>query len=79
VTVRAVQQAFRRHLHTTPGQYLRRMRLDSAHADLVAGDPSAGATVTAIAARWGFFNAGLFSAYYRAVYDRLPRETLWRG
>lgn len=40
VTIRAVQLAFRRHLDTTPTEYLRRVRLDHAHRDLVAADPA---------------------------------------
>ena len=40
VTPRAVQYMFRRHLDTTPMAYLRRIRLDRAHRDLLAADPS---------------------------------------
>jgi transcriptional regulator GlxA family with amidase domain len=50
VTVRAVQLAFRRHLDVTPMQYLRRVRLDRAHQDLLAADP-ARESVTAVAYR----------------------------
>ncbi len=39
VTIRAVQLAFRRHLDTTPLEYLRRVRLDRAHQELMAGHP----------------------------------------
>ena len=39
VTVRAIQLAFRRHLDTTPLEYLRRVRLGHAHRDLLAADP----------------------------------------
>lgn len=54
VGVRALQLAFRRHLDTTPLAYLRTLRLDQVRAQLVAADPGTGATVLAIAARWGF-------------------------
>ena len=53
VTIRAVQPAFRRRLDTTPTDYLRRVRLDRAHHDLIAAD-SARDSVTAVAYRWGF-------------------------
>ncbi|GAA2900048.1 hypothetical protein GCM10020220_106860 [Nonomuraea rubra] len=75
-TPRAVQYAFRRHHGTTPMGYVRRLRLAAAHADLLAADPAGGATVGAIAARWGFYHPGRFSAYYRSVYGRPPRATL---
>jgi AraC-like DNA-binding protein len=45
--------AFRQHLGTTPGAYLRITRLDAVHHDLLNADPSHGATVAAIAHRWG--------------------------
>lgn len=41
--------AFRQHLGTIPGTYLRTARLDAAHHDLLATVPSQGATAAAIA------------------------------
>jgi AraC-like DNA-binding protein len=75
VTSRAVQLAFRRHLGTTPMGYLRRVRLDHAHRELLAADPDQ-ETVTDIAYRWGFGSASRFSAYYRDSYGILPSQTL---
>jgi AraC-like DNA-binding protein len=74
-TLRAVQLAFRRHMNTTPTGYLRRVRLDHAHRDLVAASP-ASTTVTAIAARWGFTSPSRFTAGYRRAYGCLPTHTL---
>jgi len=76
VTPRALQLAFRRHLDTTPMQELRRARLQGAHADLVAADPTLGHTVSGIALRWGFAHAGRFAAQYTAAFGRSPRDTL---
>jgi AraC-like DNA-binding protein len=76
VTVRAVQLAFRRHLDTTPSAYLRRVRLDHAHQQLCAASPDDGATVTQIAAHWGFANPSRFTATYRDTYGVLPSHTL---
>lgn len=77
VPPRVLQRAFRRDLNTTPTQYLRRNRMEHAHRDLVAADPNEGATVNAIAARWGFNNqAGRFAAEYRASYGVPPSQTL---
>lgn len=76
LSVRGLQLAFRRHLDTTPLDHLRRVRLAAAHEELLRADPSDGATVTAIAGRWGFGNAGRFSRAYREEYGRTPGETL---
>jgi anti-anti-sigma factor len=78
VTVRAVQLAFRRYLGTTPLGYLRRIRLERAHQQLLSADPDR-TTVTAVAADWHFTNASRFSAYYRAAYGVSPARTLRRG
>lgn len=75
VTIRAVQLAFRRHLNTTPSRYLRRVRLDHAHSQLVSGDPERD-TVTAVAYRWGFTSSSRFAAYYRSAYGVPPSSTL---
>jgi AraC-like DNA-binding protein len=75
VTSRAVQSAFRRHLDMTPMEYLRQVRLDRAHQELVAADPER-ESVTAVAYRWGFASASRFTAYYRRAYGVLPSHTL---
>lgn len=79
VTIRALQYAFRRHRYTTPMGYLRQVRLQQAHQDLLAADPGSGVTVTEIAARWGFFHPGRFAHHYRSVYGYPPSRTLLRG
>jgi AraC-like DNA-binding protein len=75
VTPRAVQYMFRRHLGTTPTQYMRRVRLHYAHQDLVGGDRVHN-TVAAIAAKWGFAHTGRFAVQYRQTYGRSPHTTL---
>lgn len=75
VTIRAVQLAFRRHLGMTPLEYLRRVRLDHAHRDLIAADPVT-QTVTDIACRWGFPSPGRFASLYRQAYGVAPSHTL---
>lgn len=72
---RALQRAFRRTLDATPLEHLRSVRLDRAHADLVAADPGVD-TVAAIALRWGFGHAGRFAKDYRARFRRSPSDTL---
>ncbi|WP_433220220.1 helix-turn-helix transcriptional regulator [Dactylosporangium sp. CS-047395] len=77
VTIRTLQLAFRRHLDTTPGAYLRRVRLEHAHRDLLDADPAA-TTVGAVASRWGFASHSRFTAHYHAVFGQAPSETLRR-
>lgn len=75
-SARALQYAFARHYETTPTGYLRQVRLAQAHHDLAAGDPTAGDTVAAIAARWDFAKPSRFAAAYRQVYGQSPGQTL---
>jgi AraC-like DNA-binding protein len=75
VTPRAVQYMFRKHLDTTPLQYLRGVRLHRAHQDLIRGDRIHD-TVTAVAARWGFMHSGRFAVMYRETYGQSPHTTL---
>ena len=75
VTPRSVQYMFRRHLGTTPLEYLRRVRLDRAHRDLQAADPAVD-TVMAIAGRWQFGHPGRFSIAYKEAFGTPPSRTL---
>jgi AraC-like DNA-binding protein len=74
VSIRAVQLAFRRELGVTPLGYLRRVRLERAHRDLLAAGPT-GPTVTAVSVRWGFSSSSRFAAYYREAFGVLPSHT----
>jgi len=75
VSVRALQNGFRRHVGTSPMGYLRDVRLRRADAELRAADPSAD-TVAFIARRWGFAHLGRFAAAYEARYGQTPGRTL---
>jgi transcriptional regulator GlxA family with amidase domain len=75
VTPRSVQYTFRRHVGSTPLEYLRSLRLNRAHRELQAADPSVD-TVMAIAGRWGFGHAGRFSSMYKRTFGTSPSRTL---
>lgn len=75
VSIRAVQLAFRRYLDTTPMGYLRRIRLDRAHRQLLAADPERD-TITAVAHHWGFPSSSRFAAAYRQAYGVAPSRTM---
>lgn len=72
----ALENAFDLHYGFGPMEYLRRIRMECAHLELRLADPNAGATVSSIAARWGFLGPDSFSSAYREMYGRLPAETL---
>jgi len=74
VSIRAVQLAFRRGLDVTPLGYLRQVRLERAHRDLLADGPD-GPTVTAVSVRWGFSSSSRFAAYYREAFGVPPSYT----
>ena len=74
-SVRALQEAFQRHLGSTPIGYLQQVRLAGAHADLVTADPDV-ESVNDVCWRWGFTHAGRFAAAYRRHYGERPSETL---
>ena len=74
-SVRSLQEQFRRSLGTSPMRYLRDLRLEQVHKDLVAAEPGA-VTVTEVAARWGFVHPGRFAAAYRQRFAELPSDTI---
>jgi AraC-like DNA-binding protein len=78
VSRRAVQLAFRRHLDTTPTAYLRTVRLDLAHRELLAASPEDEITVTEVAYRWGFCSPSRFAERHRATFGESPSEALRR-
>ncbi len=78
VSLRTLQQGFRDELGTTPHAYLLEARLRRAHSELTCSSREHGATVAAIAGRWGFSNVGRFAEKYHARYGCKPAETLRR-
>ena len=76
LSTRALQDAFRTYLDTTPMSYLKSIRLARAHADLRRASLEGGTTVADVAYRWGFGNLGRFAADYRREFGRSPSEVL---
>ncbi|MGW5377136.1 AraC family transcriptional regulator [Nocardia sp. NPDC003999] len=75
LSVRSLQEGFRRYLDTTPTARLREARLVGVHIALAAADPTM-TTVAAVAADWGFWHLGRFSALYRRRWGVPPSVTL---
>lgn len=78
VSVRAIQMGFREDLDTTPVAYIRERRLEKVRATLMDSIAADGVTVSGVAQRWGFNNAGTFSVRYRERFGETPSETLRR-
>jgi AraC-like DNA-binding protein len=78
VSIRSLQEGFRRHVGTTPLSYLRSVRLERAHEDLLRADPR-NSTVADVAHRWGFVHQSRFAAAYRARYHASPSQALRRS
>ncbi|MFG2126621.1 AraC family transcriptional regulator [Streptomyces sp. NPDC048751] len=72
VSARRLQEGFREYLGVTPMTYLRNVRLDRVHAELLTGATG----VTESAGRWGFTHLSRFSAAYRRRFGAAPSETL---
>jgi AraC-like DNA-binding protein len=77
ISVRALQDGFRKAFGTTPMNFLREVRLRKVRAELIAADPKS-VTVTDVAIRWGFLHAGRFSVHYRERFAESPSHTLRR-
>jgi transcriptional regulator GlxA family with amidase domain len=77
LSVRALQEGFRRDLATPPMTYLRQIRLRRARAALQAADHDA-TTVRAVAVSLGILHLGRFAAAYREAFGESPSDTLNR-
>ncbi|MFC5951559.1 helix-turn-helix domain-containing protein [Pseudonocardia lutea] len=77
LSVRDLEEGFRRHVGKPPMSYLREFRLAQIHAEPTAAEPEA-TTASAIARRWGFHHHGRFAASYSARYGSSPAEILRR-
>jgi AraC-like DNA-binding protein len=77
ISVRRLQDGFRRQLGMPPMSYLRRFRLDRAHELLCRTEPGA-TSVTEVAMTCGLRHLGRFAAEYHHRYGETPSQTLHR-
>ena len=75
VSMRALQEGFRRDLQTTPMEYLREVRMRNVRSSLMSADPGM-TTVTELAHQCGFVHLGRFSVDYRKRFGESPSQTL---
>ena len=72
ISARSLFEGFRRFKGTTPMGYLRSVRPERTHADLLATPAN---SVTEIAMRHGFTHLGRFAGLYRRQYGQTPTQT----
>jgi AraC-like DNA-binding protein len=77
LSVRALQEGFKRHVGRPPMSYLRDVRMRRVHAELRTSAPGS-TTVSSVASRWGIVHMGRFAGAYRTLFGESPRETLAR-
>lgn len=74
MSVRSLQDKFKKELGRTPVQFIVDRRLECVHRDLIAG-PKAAWSIARIARHWGFAHMGDFGQRYRRAYGCTPSET----
>lgn len=72
VSVRTLFAGFKNYLNTTPMNYLRELRFEQVHIELLHNEHL---SVTDIAFKWGFTHLGRFSQEYKRRYGELPSST----
>ena len=75
LSVRALDDGFRRHIGMPPMTHLRNVRMARAHDELIAAHPDS-TSATIVARKWGFGHYGRFAAKYQERYGRKPSESL---
>jgi len=73
VQASSVVRAFRAHLRCSPGEYLRRVRIENAKSELTSSDRA----VSEIALDAGFYDQSHFANAFRRATGMTPRE--WRS
>jgi len=71
---RTLQAAFNEAYGMSPMSYLRRIRLQKAHAEFLSGIKSG--TISEIAQKWGFVHMGRFAQSYAREFGERPSETI---
>ena len=74
---RTLEYAFRDRFGVTPKRYLQATRLQKVRRDLSHSEPNA--SISEIAATWGFWHMGQFAEDYQRQFGELPSETRRRA
>ena len=75
VTEKTLQNGFKSLFGFTPKLFLRQLKLNHVHHDLLEASPDT-TYVSKIAHKWGFRHMGHFSQYYTELFKENPSITL---
>lgn len=75
ISQRSLVRGFQKYKDCSPMAYLKKVRLEKAHQELKHACPE-NTSVTSIAGKWGFHNAGRFAHAYRNTFHESPSDTL---
>ncbi|MEU6139759.1 AraC family transcriptional regulator [Streptomyces sp. NPDC047081] len=75
VSLRSLQEAFRKHVGMSPMAYVNEVRLQRVRGQLRASVPGS-TTVAHVAYQWGFAHLGRFARRYRERFGESPSQTL---
>ena len=75
VSLRSLYTGFKDFLGVSPMHYLRDLRMEQVHAELISGEAT---NIAGVALRWGFTHMGRFSNDYKLRYGETPSQTLRR-
>ena len=78
VGLRTMHRAFVEYFQIPPYNFLKKLRLDRARRELLAGNPEAH-SVADVALHHGYSHLSRFAKEYREAFGELPRETLARA
>ncbi|CAG4883919.1 AraC family transcriptional regulator [Georgfuchsia toluolica] len=77
ISIRSLYLGFQRYRRMSPKTFLRNVRLDGVHTDIIAArQEKRNETITQIAMSWGFTHLGHFTKAYSAKFNELPSATL---
>jgi AraC-like DNA-binding protein len=75
ISTKSLQNAFRSLFDLKPNQFIRLLKLNLVHHELIQSKPS-DTTVLRVAQKWGFAHMGRFSKYYTELFGENPSVTL---
>ncbi|WP_428424371.1 AraC family transcriptional regulator [Methylibium sp.] len=79
ISSRSLQAGFRHYRNTTPMAFLKNVRLQRVHEELLSAKlQNRMETVTRVALEWGFSHLGHFTKAYADKFKELPSQTLRR-
>ncbi len=75
ISERSLQNAFKSLFGFTPNQFIRLLKLNLVHHELVQSDPGR-ANVSRVAQKWGFSHLGRFASQYAELFGEAPSISL---